>query len=260
MSIFLRLTFLFFIGCTAGWVIELFYRRFLSKNNPERKWINPGFLVGPYLPIYGFGLCVLYILTLAVSKDGSQGILFHIIMLVLMALVMTAVEYIAGIIFIKGLKVKLWDYSKEKYNFQGIICPKFTLYWGLLAAIYYYMINPHVLEAVRWFDENTPFIFVVGMFFGVILVDFGYSLQIVTKIKAFAKEKEIVVHYQALRKDIRNYQQEMEEKISLFKRFGSELSLLEHLEKYYINQLVKDGEYRIENLKARGILEDEEDE
>ena len=29
----------------AGWVLELFFRRFISGNNPERKWINPGFMV-----------------------------------------------------------------------------------------------------------------------------------------------------------------------------------------------------------------------
>ncbi|MCR5033995.1 MAG: putative ABC transporter permease [Clostridia bacterium] len=48
MNIFLVFAFLFFIGCVVGWGIELFFRRFISKNNPERKWINPGFLVGPF--------------------------------------------------------------------------------------------------------------------------------------------------------------------------------------------------------------------
>ena len=45
-----------------AWVLELFFRRFFSTSNPERKWINPGFCTGPYLPIYGSGLCVLYLL------------------------------------------------------------------------------------------------------------------------------------------------------------------------------------------------------
>ena len=57
MNLLLIFAFLFFIGCLIGWEIELIYRRFLSKNNPERKWINPGFLIGPWLPIYGSGLC-----------------------------------------------------------------------------------------------------------------------------------------------------------------------------------------------------------
>ena len=49
MEFFLTLTFLFAVGALCGWVIELFFRRLNSK-----KWINPGFLHGPYLP------CLLY--------------------------------------------------------------------------------------------------------------------------------------------------------------------------------------------------------
>ena len=51
MNLFLTLAYLFFIGSTLGWVAELLYRRFLSGANPERKWINPGFCVGPYVPL-----------------------------------------------------------------------------------------------------------------------------------------------------------------------------------------------------------------
>ena len=45
MGIFPRLAYLFFLGSTYGWVLELFFRRFFSKANPEHKWINPGFCV-----------------------------------------------------------------------------------------------------------------------------------------------------------------------------------------------------------------------
>ena len=58
MDLFLTILFLFAVGSTFGWTIELIYRRFFSA----KKWLNPGFLVGPYLPLYGFGLCLLYLL------------------------------------------------------------------------------------------------------------------------------------------------------------------------------------------------------
>ena len=50
------------MGAVFGWVLEVLYRRFFSNANPERKWINPGFCTGPYLPIYGFGLCLMYLI------------------------------------------------------------------------------------------------------------------------------------------------------------------------------------------------------
>ena len=136
MNIFLILTFLFFIGSLFGWILELFFRRFISS----KKWINPGFLVGPYLPLYGFGICIFY----SLSQINLPGPLVVIIM----ALAVTLLEYIGGIVFIKGMGVKLWDYSKEWGNIKGIICPLYTMLWGILGAIYYYLINPYVLRII----------------------------------------------------------------------------------------------------------------
>lgn len=60
MNVFLTLAFLFFIGSIVGWILELFYRRIVSNG----KWINPGFLVGPYLPLYGFRImCILFVIS-----------------------------------------------------------------------------------------------------------------------------------------------------------------------------------------------------
>ena len=70
MNLFLTLAYLFFIGSVLGWVLELFYRRFISGANPERKWINPGFCVGPYVPLYGFGLCILFVLAAIGDAHG----------------------------------------------------------------------------------------------------------------------------------------------------------------------------------------------
>lgn len=63
MNLFLTLAFLFSIGSMLGWGLEVLYRRFLSPVNPERRWINPGFCTGPWLPLYGSGLCILFLLS-----------------------------------------------------------------------------------------------------------------------------------------------------------------------------------------------------
>ena len=63
---------LFVIGSLLGWVIELFFRRFVS----QKKWMNPGFLTGPYLPIYGFGVIVLYgVSNIPLGTPSKRGIL-----------------------------------------------------------------------------------------------------------------------------------------------------------------------------------------
>ena len=47
MNVFLTLACLFFIGSVTGWVIELLFRNIVHHN---KKWVNPGFCTGPYLP------------------------------------------------------------------------------------------------------------------------------------------------------------------------------------------------------------------
>lgn len=233
MTIFLMIAFLFFIGALLGWGIEVVYRRF-KKDNVDGEWINPGFLIGPYLPIYGFGLVILYLLAslentplIAEVTFGSKTLLF-----ILMSAVMTGLEYVAGLIFIKGMKITLWDYSNEKFNLYGIICLRFSIYWAIMGAIYYFIIHPYVTNALIWFCENITFSFVVGMFYGVFLVDLGYSLGIVTKIRAFAIENQIMVRYEELKLQIRQNTREHMEKTYWFRQFKSEVSLTEHLKRY----------------------------
>ena len=176
MNVFLTLTYLFFIGSVSGWVLELFFRKLFSSSNPEHKWINPGFCTGPYLPIYGFGLCTLYLLALLGGKTGLDGSIQGRALLFLgMAISMTLIEYIGGLLLLKGAKIRLWDYSNRRGNIQGLICPLFSFFWALLGAAYYFLIHPHILTALAWLSENLAFSFVIGLFFGVFLVDMASS-------------------------------------------------------------------------------------
>ena len=145
---------------------------------------------------------------------------------------MTLLEYIAGLIFIKGMKVKLWDYTNEKFNLQGIICLRFSVYWAILGAVYYFLIHPHILNALEWFSHNLAFSFVVGMFYGVFFVDLAYSLQLVAKVRAFAKEHEVLIRYEMLRQQIRDNAEEHKEKIHWFFSLKSGIALREHLSRY----------------------------
>lgn len=238
MKEWLILAFIFFIGSLAGWVLELIFRRFFSKANPTRKWINPGFLVGPYLPLYGFSLCVVYLLAHINVSFIHEVYLRKTVLFLLMALSVTLIEYFAGLIFIKGMHVKLWDYSDEKWNIQGIICPKFTLFWYLLSAIYYFLIHPNIIHSIEWLAGNLWFSFFVGLFYGVFLIDVCYSLNILNNIQKFAKENDIIVQYEAFRKhigELRNDFKEKERFIFSMKldHISIKKSLKAYFDKYY---------------------------
>lgn len=188
---------LFVIGSLIGWVIELFFRRFVS----QKKWMNPGFLTGPYLPIYGFGVLVLYAVS-NIPLGITNQILDIVVRILIIGVGMTVVEFIAGLIFIKALKVKLWDYSDRKGNIMGIICPSFSLIWLVVGSLYYFLLNPFLVEGISWISENLIYTYFVGMVMGAMTVDFAYSIHLATKLKEY---KEIAdLRFEDFKKELKN--------------------------------------------------------
>lgn len=226
----LSLLLLFFVGSMVGWIAEIFFRRYAA---PGKKWVNPGFLTGPWLPIYGFGACTLYLLALLepyIPIDRAS--VRKLILFVLMALCMTLIEYIAGMIFIVGLKTKLWDYSNERFNIQGVICLKFSLMWALAGAVYYLLIHPLLADVWAWFDLHRAFYFPLGAIFGVFAVDVVYSFGVVAKIRSFAAENHILVRYEELKSSIRRTAEEQKKKRKFLFALRPEVPIREHLTKY----------------------------
>ncbi len=230
MLVFLVLTFLFFAGSLIGWGLEVFWRKFFDEANPEHRWVNPGFLHGPYLPIYGLSLCVLFALTF-VRVDFIHGAIAQkLVLFGIMALCITAIEFLGGLVFIKGMHIKLWDYSRNRGNILGIICPLFSFYWWLLSAVYYFLIHPKILAWLYWFTNHLAFCLVVGFFYGVITVDLCYTLNIAAKISVFAKEWQIDVRYESLKTFIQKKNEELHEKRHFMLPFlSAKRSLAENL-------------------------------
>lgn len=226
MNRFLILSFLFFIGSVGGWVLELLFRRAVHG-----KWINPGFLTGPALPLYGTGLCLLYMLS-RIDFSSLPAFLSPILRFLLMTAAMTTIEYIAGILFIKGMHVKLWDYSDRVGNIDGIICPLFSVIWGLIGLLYYYAVHPYILTSLSWLSNNLAYLYFVGYFFGIFTVDLAHSLDFAVKLRAFAKEKRLLVRFEELKLHIRSEQEKYHEKIHYILPFKTNGDLHEVLERY----------------------------
>ena len=65
----------FIIYCLIGWLYEVLWMRFVVE--PHR-WINRGVLIGPFLPIYGFGMLILLVLYIELTNPlFIQSLYFH---------------------------------------------------------------------------------------------------------------------------------------------------------------------------------------
>ena len=184
--IFFRLAFLYMCGSICGWVIELLFRRFISL----KKWINPGFLNGPYLPMYGAGTVFLYgACFIPVPQWG-------LVLLLMVAL--TLLEYVTGLIFIKGMKIKLWDYSDRWGNIQASSARCFLCFGGLSPhCLSIFFLNRCICSGMG--IAKLWMIFVVGAFYGVFFVDLCISFNVSFKIRKVAAQLKEAVHYEQLK-------------------------------------------------------------
>lgn len=249
MSIFLTLAYLFFIGSVIGWVLELLYRNLTQKHN---KWVNPGFCTGPYLPIYGFGLCAMFLLASLEKYSLIQDPFWNKVVLFLaMAIGMTLIEYVAGLFCLKFLKVRLWDYSNLPGNIQGIICPLFSFFWSVLGAVYYFLIHPHILDGLNWLSQNLAFSFFIGMFFGIFIIDVIHSGNLAVKLKRYAEENDVIVRYEALKDHILTLHEKSKAKYRFFRPFR-EVQPLGDVLKEMQESLEKRIKNPVKELKKKG--------
>ena len=168
---FVEICCIFAIGCSFGWILEVIFRRFFSGNNKSRRWINPGYLRGPWLPVYGFGLCTLYLLVGLEQYLPFSGVLRRLLLILVMTVSVTAVELIAGIISVDILKADLWDYSGEWGNFRGLICPRFALFWSLICTGYLLFVHRYIVLFLNWISSHAPFSVFIGMYLGLLVAD-----------------------------------------------------------------------------------------
>lgn len=117
----------------AGWVIETLYRSI-----PQRRLVNPGFLAGPFLPIYGF------FATLVIWCSGILSLLAWEWQFVWFVCLSTVLEYIAGWFFERFFHLQLWDYHSTPFNLQGRIALPYSLLWGVLGLVFHLIIHPTV--------------------------------------------------------------------------------------------------------------------
>jgi uncharacterized membrane protein len=253
MDWFLTYSGLFFIGGFAGWVTELFFRRFVS----QKKWVNPGFLTGPLLPLYGFGVVGFYLFANDIPWQNISANSYwnYTIEIFCVAALMTLIELIAGLIFIKGMKIKLWDYSTRWGNFQGIICPLFSAIWGLLGLVYVLWINPAFKEMVAWYMSNTLAVaMVVSFFYGILAVDLGWSFGLVKKIRKAVSDSKLVVDWDKIKVSFQDHYKRLKKTPEWVLPFKTKAGEFSTLMSEYLEGLRASNEMRLAALQKKAEL------
>lgn len=162
-NIFIYYAFNFFFYGFLGWIIENVYCYFIKGHLQK-----DGFLFGPFKPMYAIAMTII----LGLYNSISQS---NIFLLSICAIIPTVVEYSTGVIMRQFFNKNYWDYSEIKYNLQGLVCLKFSLYWTALTFIGVKYFQPLLVDELFLFMQpfNT---YLIGILIIGLIIDDSYTM------------------------------------------------------------------------------------
>ncbi len=179
---------MFIFYSTIGWIMEVINAKIRSK-----RFINQGFLFGPWYPIYGLGGVFITLLT------PNSPILIFIISFIICAII----EYLTSYILEKIFHARWWDYTNDKINIQGRICLRNLVLFGICGLCAKLIISPIYFDIIK--NISNRFIYIITIIMIIIYsIDTLFSIKIITKItknKYFTKTDNT----NEIRNNIKNY-------------------------------------------------------
>ncbi len=160
---------LFLTYSCLGWIMEV-----IATYPDTKKFVNRGFLIGPYCPIYGYCSIAMILLLNNVKSN--------ILLFLLCIIVCSIGEYATSYIMEKMFHARWWDYSKHKFNLNGRICLSNCLAFGVLGFLLIKFMNPFFFEIYSALSIKTINILFYTLI-TIFIIDSIISFNTIFKIK-----------------------------------------------------------------------------
>lgn len=183
--------FFFYFYCFGGWCFESVFVSLKSG-----KWVNRGFMRGPFLPLYGSGATMM----LVVSRPFQENVLLTYIAGVIGA---TALEYVTGVVMETLFQVRYWDYSERFMNFQGRICLRSSVVWGFFTIMMTKVIH-RPIEQLMYSMPGRTLNYMTVLLTIYIVADFTLSF------KAALDLRDIMIRMMRLREELERMQKRLD--------------------------------------------------
>lgn len=187
----LQLLFFFFCYCFIGWIIE---SSWVSLH--KHRFVNRGFMRGPFIPIYGFGAMALLIV-------GTLLIKWPVAVFFGGLLTASVLEFFTGMAMEAIFKVRYWDYSDKPFNIKGHVCLFTSICWGLLAVVEVYFLHKPLEHLSQIFTGTELELITYGL-----SVYFGCDLSL--SFKAAFDLRDIIIKMEEAREDLRLMQKRLD--------------------------------------------------
>lgn len=192
---------MFFVYSFVGWLNEVVLIRISSG-----RFVNRGFLIGPYCPVYGTGGVLI---TLFLTKyQGDCLVIFGMSMLLC-----TILEYVVSWMMEVLFHARWWDYSEKPMNINGRVWIGNACLFGIAGVLVIEGVNPIFFHFLSCFSIHSLRIFAFLLILGISF-DFVFSFVTIYHFRHLALEltqdatEEIVamvkLETQELKEHIRN--------------------------------------------------------
>ena len=165
---------LFFVSAVLGWCMEVTCKLF-----SQHRFINRGFLIGPYCPIYGVGAAAM---AASLSRYADSPVLLFVMAM----LICGVLEYLTSYVMEKLFHARWWDYSQKKFNIHGRVCANTLIPFGVLGLAVIYIIKPFLFGQF----EKIPQPWLHGICLGLMTLmaaDAAVSTSVLGKIRHTAE-------------------------------------------------------------------------
>ena len=172
---FYQLLWFFLVYSFLGWLMET-----AAAAARKGRLLNRGFLNAPFSPIYGLS-AVLFAIFLPELKSAPFFLFLGGMILA------TALELVTGALLERIFGQKWWDYSQEPWNFNGYICLKYSVLWGLLALFCLFVGDPLLVAFTDWMPESVGRIIAIVVLV-LLVIDFAGSGAALLQLNGSLKE------------------------------------------------------------------------
>lgn len=199
----------------------------------KARWVNRGFMRGPFLPIYGSGAIVVLVFTLPFRTNAVRVFFAGMISA-------TILEYFTGVAMEKLFHVRYWDYSNQRFNLNGHICVTSSLAWGAFSVIL--TLYGHTLVERLAMRFNSNFVEVI-----VFLLTVYISIDMAESVREAFNLKEVLLSLEESSEEFRRMQKHFEVASAFY---GSEIKERSEAGLRKINSALQTGKKEYQRMNA----------
>ena len=155
----------FLIYSIIGFIVETITKLIFFPN------MNNGFLYGPWIPVYGFGAClIIFIMRFIFNRFKVNRITKIILLFIISSFILTILELIGGYLIEWITGDIFWDYSDLKFNIGHYIALEISLLWGFMSIVITYVVKPITDKVINKIPS-----YITYLALAIIILDFTIS-------------------------------------------------------------------------------------